>query len=123
MTRWDTPELRTRVTALDIWRRFPKFILGLVGASLLATLASESLSFTDFETVVRPAFIAPLTNLRVWVFNLSFLSIGLTTRWAGFTPSSGNAFIAFATGVLVNVVLGFLLSAWVFQTYWTHLQR
>lgn len=123
MTRWETPQLRTRVSGMDIWRRFPKFILGLFAASLLATLASRSLSFEDFENVVRPAFIAPLTSLRVWVFNFSFLSIGLTTRWRGFAPVSGTAFIAFATGVLVNVVLGFLLSAVVFQSYWANLER
>jgi uncharacterized membrane protein YadS len=123
MTRWETPELRTRVSVLDIWRRFPKFILGLFAASLLATVASQSLSFAEFETVVRPEFIAPLTNLRGWVFNFSFLSIGLTTRWRGFVPASGTAFIAFATGVLVNLVLGFLLSAVVFQSYWANLER
>src|SRR5580698_6644753 len=99
MTRWETPELRTRVSAMDIWRRFPKFILGLFAASLLATLASRNLSYGDFDTLVRPGFITPLTNLRVWVFNFSFLSIGLTTRLRGFAPSGGAAFIAFATGV------------------------
>jgi uncharacterized integral membrane protein (TIGR00698 family) len=124
VTKWESDGIRTRVSALDIWRRFPKFILGLFAASLLATLASRRLSsYADFETVVRPAFIAPLTSLRVWVFNFSFLSIGLTTRWRGFAPASGAAFIAFATGVVVNLVLGFVLSALVFQSYWANLQR
>ena len=123
MTRWETTETRTRISVMDIWRRFPKFIIGLFAASLIATLASQRLSYDDFDTVVRPAFIAPLTNLRVWVFNFSFLSIGLTTRLRGFAPSSGAAFIAFATGVLVNLVLGFLLSAVVFQSYWANLTR
>jgi hypothetical protein len=123
MTRWEPPGIRMRVSALDIWHRFPKFILGLFAASLLATLASRNLSFADFDSVVRPTFITPLTNLRVWVFNFSFLSIGLTARWRGFAPASGTAFIAFATGVLVNVVLGFVLSALVFPSYWANLER
>jgi len=123
MTRWETDEVRGRVSLTELWRRFPKFILGLFGASLLATLATEHLSYADFDTEVRPAFIGPLTNLRVWVFTFSFLSIGLTTRLRGFAPAGGAAFIAFATGVLVNVVLGFLLSAVVFQSYWAHLTR
>ncbi len=123
MTRWETPEVRTRISPMDIWRRFPKFILGLVGASLVATLASQDLSYADFETTVRPEFIAPLTNLRVWVFTFSFLSIGLTTRLRGLVPAGGNAFIAFATGVVVNLVLGFVLSAIVFQSYWANLNR
>jgi len=123
MTRWETPEVRMRFSVLDVWRRFPKFILGLFAASFLATLAVQTFSYSDYETVARPGFITPLTNLRVWVFNFSFLSIGLTTRWRGFAPVSGTAFIAFATGVLVNVVLGFVLSAVVFQSYWAHLER
>lgn len=123
LTEWEGDTIRRRFSPLDIWRRFPKFILGLLAASVLATLASQKLSFADFDTVVRPGFIMPLTNLRAWVFNFSFLSIGLTTRWRGFAHVGGTAIIAFATGVLVNVVLGFVLSALVFQSYWANLHQ
>ncbi len=123
MTRWETPEVRARVSVIEVWRRFPKFIIGLFAASVLATLASHGYSFDDFENIVRPDFIMPLTNLRVWVFTFSFLSIGLTTRFRGLAPAGGNAFIAFATGVMVNLVLGFVLSAVVFESYWTTLGR
>jgi hypothetical protein len=75
------------------------------------------------ETIVRPTCIAPLTNFRVWVFTFSFLSIGLATRWRGYAPVRGNALIAFATGVVVNLVLGFILSALMFQSYWANLRR
>lgn len=123
LTRWETSEVRQRVTPGDLWRRFPKFILGLLAASLLTTLASQHLSYADFETVVRPAFIAPLNSLRGWVFTFSFLSIGLTMRLRGLVPASADSFIAFATGVVVNLVLGFVLSAIVFQSYWANLRR
>ncbi len=123
MTRWEPPEARQHVTAMEIWRRFPKFILGLFVASFLATVATQTLSYADYDTVVRPAFIMPLTNLRVWIFTFSFLSIGLTTRLRGFAPAGGNAFIAFATGVMINLALGFLLSAVFFRTYWENLLR
>jgi uncharacterized membrane protein YadS len=121
VTRWDATTPRRHVSLLDIWRRFPKFILGLFAASLLATFASHDLSYAEYDTLVRPAFIAPLANLRAWVFTFSFLSIGLTTRLRGLSRIGGEAFIAFATGVLVNVVIGFLLSAVVFQSYWLQL--
>ena len=123
VTRWESPEARRGVAAAEIWRRFPKFILGLFAASLLATLASQHLSYADFDAVVRPGFVMPLNNLRGWVFTFSFLSIGLTTRVRGVLPMGGNAFIAFATGVMVNLALGFVLSAIVFQSYWAHLRR
>ena len=123
MTRWETPEVRTRISVAGYLAAFPKFILGLFAASLLATLASRSLSLCGLRDHRAPGFITPLTNLRVWVFTFSFLSIGLTTRLRGFAPASGNAFIAFATGVMVNLVLGFVLSAMVFQSYWANLGR
>jgi len=47
----------------------------------------------------------------------------MTTRLRGLAPAGGSAFIAFATGVLVNLVLGYLLSAIVFQSYWSNLSR
>ena len=123
MTRWETPGGQVRVDRREIWRRFPKFILGLFAAAALATLASQGHGYADFETVVRPAFIAPLNNLRGWIFTFSFLSIGLTMRLSGLAPAGGNAFIAFATGVMINIVLGFVLSALVFPSYWGNLMR
>ena len=123
VTRWETTEARKSVAIAEIWRRFPKFILGMFAAALLATLATEHLSYADFETVVRPGFVAPLNNLRGWVFTFSFLSIGLTTRIRGFLPMGGGAFVAFATGVMVNLALGFVLSAIVFPSYWMNLRR
>jgi uncharacterized membrane protein YadS len=68
--------------------------------------------------VVRPGLILPITTLRTWAFTFSFLSIGLTTRWKDFAPAGGKPFWAFSAGVVVNVVLGFVLSALVFGTYW-----
>ena len=123
LTRWEKPEVRGKVTALDLWRRFPKFILGLFAASLLTTLLSRHLSYEDFEAFVRPGFLMPLNSLRGWVFTFSFLSIGLTTRLRGIAAVGSDAFVAFATGVMVNLVLGFLLSAVVFQAYWANLAR
>lgn len=123
MTRWETVDTRKDLWIRDVWTRFPKFILGLFAASMIATLATRDLSYKDYEILVRPAFIGPLTSLRGWIFTFSFLSIGLTTRLRGFVPMGGSAFIAFATGILVNLVLGFVLSAVVFQSYWANLTK
>ena len=123
LTRWEAPEVQRRVSAMDLWHRFPKFILGLLIASMLTTFVSQGLSYAEFDAEIRPGLIMPLASLRGWVFTFSFLSIGLTTRLRGFLPASGSAFIAFATGVMVNVVLGYILSAIVFQSYWSNLTR
>jgi uncharacterized membrane protein YadS len=65
--------------------------------------------------------VAPIKDLRSWAFIFCFLSIGLTTRFRELAAAGTKPFLAFTSGVIVNVVLGFLLSAVVFASYWTNL--
>ena len=67
------------------------------------------------------ALVAPIKDLRSWAFIFCFLSIGLTTRFRDLASAGRRPFIAFTAGVVVNVVLGFLLSSVVFAGYWTQL--
>ena len=59
--------------------------------------------------------------IGTWAFTFCFLSIGLITRWRELAGVGLRPFIAFSRGVIVNVVLGFLLSAVVFGSYWAAL--
>ena len=68
-----------------------------------------------------PEFVGPVKNLRTWAFIFCFLSIGLTTRFRELTHAGSKPFMAFTGGVVVNVILGFILSAIVFGAYWTNL--
>ena len=54
---------------------------------------------------------------------LSFLSIGLTTRFRDLASMGKKPFLAFSAGALVNVIVGFVLSAIVFAAHWEHLAR
>jgi uncharacterized membrane protein YadS len=49
------------------------------------------------------------------------LSIGLTTRIREFASIGARPLVAFSIGVLVNVVLGFVLSTQVFNEFWSRL--
>jgi uncharacterized membrane protein YadS len=62
--------------------------------------------------------MAPIKTLRTWAFVFCFLSIGLTTRWRDLAHAGLRPFLAFSAGVLVNVLLGYLLSAVVFADHW-----
>jgi uncharacterized membrane protein YadS len=62
-------------------------------------------------------------DLRTWAFIFCFLSIGLTTRIRDLAAAGIRPFAAFSAGVVVNVVLGFVLSVFVFASYWTNLAR
>jgi uncharacterized membrane protein YadS len=123
VTRWEVAETGGGANIGEIWWRFPKFVAGFLLASLLITIAVRGVSFANYNTVVRPGLVLPITTLRTWAFTFSFLSIGLTTRFRDFAPAGGKPFIAFTAGVVVNVLLGFVLSVLVFGDYWANLSR
>jgi uncharacterized integral membrane protein (TIGR00698 family) len=120
-TYWEKGALGRRANAAEIWWRFPKFVLGFFAASLLLTAVTQDYSMAEFNRDVNPILVAPIKDLRSWAFIFCFLSIGLTTRLRELAPAGHKPFIAFTSGVAVNVVLGFVLSAWVFANYWANL--
>jgi uncharacterized integral membrane protein (TIGR00698 family) len=122
-TRWEPSAAGRRPDAGEIWRRFPKFVIGFLVASVIITVIANGVSFADYDKVVKPALVAPITGLRTWAFVFCFLSIGLTTRFRELAPAGGKPFLAFTAGVVVNVLLGFVLTTIVFASYWQGLSR
>jgi uncharacterized integral membrane protein (TIGR00698 family) len=119
VTVWERNETNSKVQVSQIWTRFPKFVIGFLIASVLTTLIVHGNTLADYNKVVKPALIAPITALRTWAFTFSFLSIGLTTRFRELANAGIKPFIAFTAGVIVNVVLGYVLSVIVFGHYWS----
>ena len=66
VTRWEVAETGGGVDVGQIWWRFPKFVVGFLLASLLVTLAVRNVSFADYNAVVRPGLVLPITALRTW---------------------------------------------------------
>ncbi|HXR87152.1 MAG TPA: putative sulfate exporter family transporter [Stellaceae bacterium] len=120
-TRWEQRELGRKANAAEIWWRFPKFVIGFIVASLLVTWISTGYSLADYNKTVVPNLVAPIKDLRTWAFIFCFLSIGLTTRFRELASAGRKPFLAFSSGVVVNVVLGLILSAWVFASHWATL--
>jgi uncharacterized membrane protein YadS len=120
-TRWEGGGTGRKADPGEIWRRFPKFVIGFFIASLLLTATTSSYALDEFNQVVNPVLVAPIKDLRTWAFIFCFLSIGLTTRFRELAAAGVKPFAAFSAGVLINVPLGFILSAWVFASYWTNL--
>jgi len=121
-TRWETVAGR-KADPAEIWRRFPKFVIGFLIASIIVTLATSRYSLADFNKIVNPALVGPIKDLRTWAFIFCFLSIGLTARVKELAQAGTKPFLAFSSGVVVNVVLGFVLSAIVFASHWENLTR
>ncbi len=122
-TRWEKTAVGGRPDIAQIWWRFPKFVLGFIAASLIVTAATSSYSLADFNKIANPALVAPLKDLRSWAFIFCFLSIGLTTRFGELARAGAKPFLAFTAGVAVNVILGLVLSAYVFAAHWANLTR
>ena len=121
--RWDRTGISNQSGAGEIWRRFPKFVLGFLAATVILTLMSRGYSYVEYRKDVVPGLVAPLQALRTWAFTFAFLSIGLTTRLRDLATVGARPFYAFTIGVLVNVLLGFFLSTQVFGEFWTQFGR
>ena len=119
--RWERTGVQSRSSAAEIWKRFPKFVLGFLLASAIVTLISRGFDYVSYKKEVLPALVAPLQAFRTWAFTFAFLSIGLTTRLREFASIGARPFYAFTIGVLVNVTLGFVLSTQVFGEFWNRL--
>ena len=120
---WERDASGRRPEAAQIWWRFPKFVVGFLIASLLITLIARGYTFADYDKFVKPGLVAPLIGLRTWAFTFCFLSIGATTRIRDLAPAGGKPFWAFTVGVVVNLILGYVLSVLVFGKYWASLSH
>ena len=120
-TRWDAFEDGVQVKKVDageIWARFPKFVIGFVIASALITWIASAYSLADYRKVVTPDLVAPITALRTWAFTFCFLSIGLTTRLGSLSKTGWKPLVAFTAGVVINIIIGYVMSVHVFAGYW-----
>ena len=76
MTTIEKKSGTARPAVTEIWTRFPKFILGFIGASVLFSFVLTPV--LGDETVSR---ILDLTSdFRGWLFCLAFVSIGLESN-------------------------------------------
>ena len=106
-----------KIDVAEIWRRFPKFILGFFAASVFVSFIIASLDPQQAAQFSKDA-IGPLKTFRGWAFTWTFLSIGFTTRFRELSTFGWRPLAAFAVGVAINVPLGYVLSNLVFVEYW-----
>jgi uncharacterized integral membrane protein (TIGR00698 family) len=115
---WEKDASGAKPKPVEIWWRFPKFVLGFLLASVIITVIASGYSLQDYEKIVKPELIKPIKSLRSWTFIFCFLSIGLTTRFRELTAAGKKPFWAFTIGVAVNATLGFILSILILGNYW-----
>jgi uncharacterized integral membrane protein (TIGR00698 family) len=91
-----------------LWRKFPKFVLGFLLVSLLATVGF----FTKPQ-------LAAVGNLSRWAFLLTFAGVGLRTNLRELGKQGARPFIVGAVGeiVIALITLGLVFGA----DHWYHL--
>ncbi len=115
-TKVEVAETGTKVGAMEIWYRFPKFVLGFIGASIIF-----SLFYTYFNaqtsglggSMVDQGIIKGMGDLfRGWFFCLSFVSIGLATNFRELREhfKGGKPLILYAFGQTFNLCLTLLVA-------------
>lgn len=92
--------------AMEIWFRFPKFVLGFIVASII------------FSFFMSEGFAKAVTDvskgIRAWWFNLAFICIGLDTKFKELVAMGGGrpaaAFlIAQGFNIILTLVLAYLI--------------
>jgi uncharacterized integral membrane protein (TIGR00698 family) len=101
---WAAREGRQAVgnKAAFLWQKFPKFVLGFLLISLLASLS-----------VFNKDQIASLANLSRWAFLLTFAGVGLRINFKEMKKQGLRPFIVGALGeiVIAAITLGLVLGA------------
>ena len=94
----------------EIWNRFPKFVLGFIGASFIVSFGLVPLLGADGVD----AAIDITSDYRSWFFCLAFLSIGLESdfRQLGKQMGSGKPLVLYLVGQTFNILLT-LLVVWI----------
>ncbi len=98
--------------AAFLWKKFPKFVLGFLFISLLATLGASS-NPSIAALGFNKAQLLALGNLSRWAFLLTFAGVGLRTDLKSLFKQGARPFIVSAVGEIVIAILtlGLILGA------------
>ncbi len=102
-----------KVSAWEIWHRFPKFVLGFLAASItFSTLYGSLGSDTAFSLVDHGVLRGFSSHFQGWFFCLAFVSIGLATNFRELAHyfKGGKPLILYVCGQSFNLVLTLLMA-------------
>lgn len=96
---------QSEVKAVEIWNRFPKFILGFMVASIVASV----IFVPAFGAEKTGAINKVLGQYKDWAFVLAFTSIGLDTNFKQIARSmqGGKVLWLYVIGQTFNIILTF----------------
>jgi len=100
----------TRPGISEVWKRFPRFVLGFIAASILFSLLH---SMMDGGPELITSMIKGSTKtFRGWLFCLAFISIGLETKFSELAPymKGGKPLVLYLCGQTLNLILTLMMA-------------
>jgi uncharacterized membrane protein YadS len=115
-TKVEAAETGVKVGPMEIWYRFPKFVLGFIAASIIFSIIYSSFNAQASglgSAMVDQGTIKGMSDLfRGWFFSLSFVSIGLATNFRELKEhfKGGKPLILYVCGQSFNLMLTLLVA-------------
>lgn len=102
-----------RVGLVEIWHRFPKFVLGFIGMSIVFSMIDGGLGKDVSNTLVDHGVLRGFSRpIREWCFALAFASIGLSTDFRELRQyfKGGKPLNLYVCGQTFNLILTLLVA-------------
>ncbi len=102
-----------RVSIMEIWYRFPKFVIGFIGASIIFSLIYQSLGSDAGYALIDNGVLRGFTKIfRGWFFCFAFVSIGLATNFKELKKYfvGGKPLILYICGQTLNLILTLVMA-------------
>ena len=102
-----------KVSLWEIWHRFPKFVIGFIGASIVFSIIYSSMGSDVGYTMIDQGIIRGMTKtIRGWMFCLAFVSIGLASDFRELKHhfKGGKPLILYVFGQSLNLCLTLLMA-------------
>jgi uncharacterized membrane protein YadS len=98
----------------EIWKRFPKFVFGFIGASLVFSFLPHwfGLTSSGVETLTKDL----TTPLRMWLFCLAFIAFGLETNFRELSKylREGKPLLLYLLGQAWSMLLSLAMASLMF---------
>lgn len=123
-SRMEGVETNQKIGWDEIWKRFPKFILGFIGASIVFSLIYSALGSDLAYGMIDQGVIGGFTkNIRGWLFCIAFVSIGLSTNFRELKShfTGGKPLILYVCGQAFNLALTLLMAYLMFYKVFPHI--
>ncbi len=94
----------------EVWKRFPRFVLGFIFASIIFSMLHSMVE--GGPEIVDAVIKGSTKTIREWFFCLAFVSIGLETRFSELTPylKGGKPLVLYVCGQSLNLILTLIMA-------------